>query len=226
MFSFLKLPNSYPIAVTNKKRTVYFLPEIDPDEEALKSTITENNNLKFDELKELLFKPVLHKEIILGKDEEFTPLPVTHNNQRVAMTCIANSGSGKSTFIAKFIEQYHKKHPDNEVFLLSNKNEGDEPAFKDLDYIQYIPINSLNEPINIKNFQDCLFLFDDIHEGVILEQNNEFRESIKDKSYAQQQKIIQTRQKQLDDIVNQINYTNAYPWKKPKDINLYNQTPI
>jgi hypothetical protein len=202
MFSFHKLSNSYPIAKTNKNRTVYFVPEVAPDIEAYQDEVIKNGKLEsVKEIRELLTGNVLMSSVTLAKGEEFFPLPVVHNKKRVAISIIGNSGSGKSVFTSNFIKKYHKLLPDNELFLLSNKNQGDEPAFEDIEDLKYIPINSLNEPVNVKNFKNCLFVFDDIHEGVILDPESEFVKSIEKEKLSVQQKIIKDRQKQLDSVI-------------------------
>jgi hypothetical protein len=203
MFSYHKIENSYPIATTKKGKTVYFLPDINPDIEEIQKQLIEKGNIKdLETMKSIMKSEILSTELKLERDDEFFPIPEVHNKKRFAISIIGSSGSGKSTFTGKFIEKYHELKKDYEKFLLSNKNEGDEPAFEKLDYLQYIPINSLTEPISIKEFEKTLFCFDDIHEGVILNTDSDFIKDLRNESFTKAQKIINARQKNLDDIVN------------------------
>lgn len=201
MFSFYKLPGSYQIASTNKKRKVFFLPEINIDIEQLKEDLIKNNNIiNLPELKQILTGDFISNKLTLNeKDEEF--FPVQHLEKRTCLMVIGNSGSGKSVFTSRFIKKYKKTFKNNELFLLSNKNQDEEPAFKYIENLKYIPINSLNEPINVKNFEKCLFVYDDIHEGVILDGDSNFVKSLEKEKYTVQQRIIKERQKQLDSII-------------------------
>jgi hypothetical protein len=199
MFSFYKLPGSYQIASTNKKRKVYFLPEINIDIDQLKESMIEENNISnLTELKKILTGDFISNKLTLEKDEEFFPVPL--REKRTCLMGIGNSGSGKSFFTSRFIKKYEKIFKENELFLLSNKDQDEEPAFKDIQNLKYIPINSLNEAINVKNFEKCLFVYDDIHEGVILQDSN-FVKSLEKEKYTVQQRIIKERQKQLDTII-------------------------
>jgi adenylate kinase family enzyme len=143
--------------------------------------------------------------IILPKDDSFQPLPILNKNQQhVAMSIIANSGSGKSTFVSKFLKELKLVlTPEAEFYLLTNKKKGDEPAFKELSYLQYVAANDLSSPININKFTNATFLFDDIHEGVILDNDCKFVQLLENESAAKKRKMIIERQKQLDQIINQ-----------------------
>jgi hypothetical protein len=203
MFSFYKSKNAYPIASTNKNRTVYFIQDFNVNEEKIKEEILEEKNISdINEIKNILQNKVLFTSLTLDKDEEFFPIPETDNNKRIALSVIGNSGSGKSHFISKFIKKYEKINKDYEQFLLTNKQKDEDPAFEKLENLQYIPINSLNEPITIKRFENSIFVFDDIHEGVILDTESDFVKSLEKESYIKQEKIIKSRQKQLDEIIN------------------------
>jgi hypothetical protein len=200
MFSFYKLPGSYQIASTNKKRKVYFLPEINIDIDQLKEDLIEENNISnLSELKQILTGDFISNKLVLQKDEEFFPVP--HFEKRTCLMVIGNSGSGKSVFISRFIKKYEKIFKENELFLLSNKAHNEEPAFENISNLKYIPINSLNEAINVKKFERCLFIYDDIHEGVILDSDSVFVKSLEKEKYSTQQRIIKERQKQLDNII-------------------------
>ncbi len=201
MFSYYKLPKSYPIAKTTKShRTVYFLPDVNVSESKLKEHVVESfSNKSFEEISAFVKDPIVFKELRLVDDDEFRVVP---SDKRMAISVIGNSGSGKSIWASNMIKDYHTQFPDNEVFLLSNKLSNEDPAFEDMDYITYIDVNELTEPIKTNKFENCLFVFDDLLEGVILDSDSEFVQSLEQESYSKQQRIIKERQKQLDMIAN------------------------
>jgi hypothetical protein len=71
------------------------------------------------------------------------------------------SGSGKSYYSRKYIEQWKKKHKDGKVYLFSSlKDDVSLDAIKPL----RIKIDSklVDEPLDAEMFEDCMVIFDDI----------------------------------------------------------------
>ena len=83
------------------------------------------------------------------------------DDERVTMYVCGSAGSGKSYFVAQYVAEYHKTFEDNLVYLVSENNE--DPAFDKLDYVNRIIIDDMYEnPIDWKEFENCLVIFDDI----------------------------------------------------------------
>jgi hypothetical protein len=91
-------------------------------------------------------------EIMLSPDKD---------DERITIYVCGSAGSGKSYFVAQYCEQYHKTFKDNMIYLIS-ENDSD-PVFDKLDYVRRIIIDDMYEnPLDWKEFQDCLIIFDDI----------------------------------------------------------------
>ena len=100
------------------------------------------------------------KESLELKDGEFMLSP-DKTMERQTMYVCGSAGSGKSYFVSKYCEEYHKTFKSNPIFLISENNE--DPAFDSKDYIKRIEINDMVEnPIDWKEFENCLVIFDDI----------------------------------------------------------------
>jgi nucleoside-triphosphatase THEP1 len=83
------------------------------------------------------------------------------NKDRVTMYVTGSAGSGKSYFVAKYCIEYHNTFPDNEIYLISENDE--DKVFDDLAYIKRVIIDDLHtDPLDWKEFKDCLIVFDDI----------------------------------------------------------------
>ena len=81
--------------------------------------------------------------------------------ERQALYVCGSAGSGKSYFVAQYVQEYHKTFKNNMIYLVSENEE--DPAFDKLDYVKRIIIEDLHEnPLDWKEFQDCLIIFDDI----------------------------------------------------------------
>jgi hypothetical protein len=77
------------------------------------------------------------------------------------MYVCGSAGSGKSYFVAQFCEEYHKTFKSNPIYLISENDE--DKAFDSKEYIKRIEISDLDSnPLDWKEFQDCLIIFDDI----------------------------------------------------------------
>lgn len=93
--------------------------------------------------------------------EKVSPIPPL--DRRNVMYVAGPSGSGKSYFIAEYVERYHKMFPDNEIFLFSKKDE--DPAFDEKEYVIRVAIDDefVEEPPDWKEFEESLCIFDDTH---------------------------------------------------------------
>lgn len=224
MFSYYNLENSIPIAITEKtNKKVYFIDNI-IDEKKLRAMYLRNHPklLESNNVIEFFEKQLLFQELSLPADSDDQFIPI-QNKQREVYSIIAPSGSGKSVLCSKLIKQYIKQNPDNEVFLLSNKDDGEDPAYKDLN-IQYINVLNMTQPVNLKNFdKPALIIIDDLLEGVIITPDSDCMVSIEkmaDGDYIKQQKIMKARQNQLNDIVIK-SVMNIMTLGRSKHISLY-----
>jgi len=114
--------------------------------------------------KELIDRPLkLEKEIKL-ENCEISPYPVTAENQRSCLFISGPAGSGKSTMVSKFITNYIKEFPKNNIIIFSNVLE-DEAYDKFDGRVKRIKIHAdlIADPIDIKTeLADSLCIFDDI----------------------------------------------------------------
>jgi hypothetical protein len=111
-------------------------------------------------------------------DGSFSQLP--HPEYRTALYCFGSPGAGKSTYVAKFVKNWlammkpkilqHKRRdfdPDEspgQVFMLSEKEEGEDKAFDGMP-IKFMKIDEslLEDPLSYKDFPPgSMVIFDDI----------------------------------------------------------------
>lgn len=113
--------------------------------------ITDNNNKEFVEIK-------------LKDDEVLEPMPTLVRERSVAYIS-GPSGSGKSTWCGKFIANYIKHFPNNNVVVFSNVDYDPEFDAKFGKKIKRIKMNSklITDPIDIKDeLSDSLVIMDDV----------------------------------------------------------------
>jgi hypothetical protein len=90
-------------------------------------------------------------------DGEFMLSP-DKDTERITMYVCGSAGSGKSYFVAQYVQEYHKAFKNNMIYLISEND-----AFDKLDYVKRIIIEDLHEnPIDWREFNECLVIFDDI----------------------------------------------------------------
>lgn len=101
------------------------------------------------------------KKLAIDKEDKgkFQLIPV--KEERDCLFVCGPAGSGKSYISAEYIHEYAKKNPNNDIYLFSNCN--NDPAFEKLK-IQQIKIgdNLIDDPIDFKQFTNCVCIFDDI----------------------------------------------------------------
>ena len=114
----------------------------------------------------------------LQKQRTELELPQTHyleqmhikvpGSERATFYIPARSNSGKTTWIANYLEDYLEQFPNNEVYLFSGVPK-EEPAFEkfgkkvtvmDLEYFRDNPITKAEE---LSDFKDSMCIFDDIN---------------------------------------------------------------
>ena len=93
-------------------------------------------------------------------DGEFMLSPDKDNERQTIYVC-GSAGSGKSYFVAQYVQEYHKTFKNNMIYLVSENEE--DPAFDKLDYVKRIIIEDLHEnPLDWREFENSLIIFDDI----------------------------------------------------------------
>ena len=90
----------------------------------------------------------------------FQQIPDT-TKEREIIYITGCSGSGKSTYTRKFIEQHKKNNPDIEIYLFSAL-----PDDESLDSVEpkriILDDTIISDPIDVKEFSGCIVIFDDI----------------------------------------------------------------
>jgi hypothetical protein len=81
---------------------------------------------------------------------------------RATIAVLAPAGAGKTYFTAGFIKEYCKVYPKNEIFFFSEKPI--DKVIDDIGKVQRVNIDEtwLADPIDWKEFKDCLCIFDDV----------------------------------------------------------------
>jgi RecA-family ATPase len=95
------------------------------------------------------------------KGERMQQIPIKQR-ERDVLFISGQSGSGKSTYSRKYIEQYHKMYKKRPVFVFSYFQ--DDPSLDSLKYLKRIPLDEkfVNTELVLEDFRDTLVLFDDI----------------------------------------------------------------
>lgn len=154
------------------------------------------------------------KSIKLPKGSTFQVLP---DEERDVQYIAAASGAGKSYYISKFVEQYLLKYPQNEIFLVSSKKRGEDPAYnKFLDLrlpdengeisdqspfqFAYIDFAQLTRAINHNHFPNSLFIFDDTETISGLDDDNDIND-LDDIEYNKRMKAIKSKSRDTKDLI-------------------------
>lgn len=96
-------------------------------------------------------KPNLHFQPIPDKDSERSIRYVT-----------GASGSGKSYYTRKYLEEYHRAYPKREIYIISSLT--DDPSLDKLKYIKRVKIHEpgfIHDAITAEDFKDSCVVFDD-----------------------------------------------------------------
>jgi DNA-directed RNA polymerase beta subunit len=95
------------------------------------------------------------------KEGQFMLSPDKHHDERQTVFCFGSAGSGKSYWVSSYVSEYHKVHPKNAIYLISEQDE--DKSFDSKDFIKRIDISDMGQiPLEWKEFQECLVIFDDI----------------------------------------------------------------
>jgi energy-coupling factor transporter ATP-binding protein EcfA2 len=108
-----------------------------------------------------------------GKYQQIPNINAPKSSKREILYITGPSGSGKSTYTLNYIKQYKKKYTKNEVWLFSALTE-DETIDKCKPKRILIDDRLVTEPLEIKDFEDSLCIFDDV--DVI--KNKDHREAV------------------------------------------------
>lgn len=202
MFSYYKIRDSVPIAREKVRgRIIYFLEDIfDIDHDAIKNELLNDDKfLNSIDIIKFAKEPILFTNLKCEKSDEYMPM-INNKYERTCLSIIGVAGSGKSKFASDLIKEYIKTYPTNEMFLFSNKAEGEDPVFNDIKKLDYYDLNNLTESININECHNSLFVIDDLLEGVIISEASEFMKLYEKETYAKKQKIVKLRQQQLNTL--------------------------
>jgi len=94
-------------------------------------------------------------------DGTFQIIPNTKRERDVGMI-VGASGSGKSYFCRNYIIEYHKTYKKNPIYMISHLDE--DKTIDELKLVKRIKLDEemLNDPLTVKDFKDCLLIFDDV----------------------------------------------------------------
>jgi hypothetical protein len=95
------------------------------------------------------------------KTDKFTLLP--SKTGRTIFYITAPSGSGKSFLSKEIIQEYHRMHPKNPIYIFSSLE--DDPTLDSLKYLKRIKLTKtefLEAELKAEDFKDSLTLFDDV----------------------------------------------------------------
>ena len=100
------------------------------------------------------------KQLNISKDSKLQHT-ISPNTERQILHITGCSGSGKSTYTRKYLEQYKKQYKNNPIYLFSSLKED-----KSLDAIKpkriIIDESLVTDPIDIEELADSCCIFDDI----------------------------------------------------------------
>jgi len=101
------------------------------------------------------------KEVKLIKESQhFQPIP-NKNTERSINYVTGSSGSGKSHWSKKYIEEYHRIYPKREVYIFSALK--DDKTLDKLKYLKRIKLEGsfITDEIDVGIFKDSMLIFDD-----------------------------------------------------------------
>lgn len=122
----------------------------------------------------------IYCDLKLSNDEEFMLIP-NPETERQILYITGRSGSGKSYYTKKYIEEYVKFYPKNNVYIFSSlESDSSLDSLKNLKRIK-ISEELLNDDLTAKDFKDSIVIFDDtdvISNKKILKKIDEIKDSI------------------------------------------------
>lgn len=96
-----------------------------------------------------------------NEGEEFQVIPNTNKERQIGYIT-GQSGSGKTTWVINYCNEYKKAFPDNPIYLFSSiGNEGEADPYNKLG-VDRINISDALDELNAKDFDNCLVIFDDM----------------------------------------------------------------
>lgn len=101
------------------------------------------------------------REVYVYDEGVIQPLPDFQNTERIYIS--GPTGSGKSYYIRKWLQQYVKVFPDRKIYLFSDMHE--DPALDDFKNLKRFIIDEkikTKKPIRPEIFSDSIVIFDDI----------------------------------------------------------------
>lgn len=98
----------------------------------------------------------------LSLDKGVFQLVPNRKKDRATIAVLAPAGAGKTYWTAAYIKEYTKTYPDNEIFFFSEKPI--DKVIDDIGKVQRVNIDDswISDPIDWKEFADCLCIFDDV----------------------------------------------------------------
>jgi adenosyl cobinamide kinase/adenosyl cobinamide phosphate guanylyltransferase len=101
------------------------------------------------------------EEYVCKKGEHIQLIPIKER-ERDVLYITGQSGSGKSTYARKFIEEYHKLYKKRPIYVFSYFQK--DPSLDSLKYIKRIKLNDkfVTTDIELSDFKNSCVLFDDI----------------------------------------------------------------
>lgn len=98
-------------------------------------------------------------KITLKPDEHFEPIP-DPKKERSILYITAQSGAGKSYFVAEWVKRYQKMFPDNNVYLLSSLTS--DPTIDKIKNLMRIKLDEfVEDKWNIDDVKDACLILDD-----------------------------------------------------------------
>ena len=105
-------------------------------------------------------KKVKSYQSLTLKDGIFQQLPNTKKERDVGVI-VGASGSGKSTYIRKYIVEYKRLYKNRPIYMFSNLSDDETLEGITIERVK-IGENLLDDPLSVEDFQESLVLFDDI----------------------------------------------------------------
>lgn len=151
--------NNY-MASHNYKATKKDLIELLTALRANKTMVSSKLQMIYNDLKETILSEDFEELELKSGHLSIIPQNIPGQVQNIFVT--GPSGSGKSVFTSKYINNYHVMFPENRIFVVSKKKE--DPAFDQFDYIKRIPLDDPVELalLDVAHFENSLVVFDDI----------------------------------------------------------------